>query len=128
MLVDSCAMLRQAKVPAAETPPLARVPTATATETAKALERELASAEGGRAWLRRLASWGVVALLIAGGVTWRIKTRPPPQSRYVLAPITKGDVVESVQSTGTVQPLTQVQVGAQIWGASPRFSSTSTRK
>src|SRR5262249_50033266 len=44
------------------------------------------------------------------------KTRPSPPSKYVLAPLSRGDVVESVQSTGTVQPLTQVQVGAQVSG------------
>jgi HlyD family secretion protein len=57
-----------------------------------------------------------LAAVVAGGVVWRIKTRPPPGARYVLTAVTQGDVVESVQSTGTVQPLTQVQVGAQISG------------
>jgi len=80
------------------------------------LEQELARAEGGRAWIRKLAIWAVVVALVAAGVVWRIKTRPPPQARYVLSPVTQGDIVESVQSTGTVQPLTQVQVGAQISG------------
>ncbi len=81
-----------------------------------ALERELAGAEGRRAWLRKLAIWAAIVAVVAGGVVWRIRTRPPPQPRYVLSPVTLGDVVESVQSTGTVQPLTQVQVGAQISG------------
>jgi HlyD family secretion protein len=76
----------------------------------------LAKAEGGRAWVRKLAIWLGVAAVIAGLVVWRIRTRPPPQPRYVLSPVTQGDIVESVQSTGTVQPLTQVQVGAQISG------------
>ncbi|HKQ69091.1 MAG TPA: efflux RND transporter periplasmic adaptor subunit, partial [Polyangiaceae bacterium] len=80
------------------------------------LERELAFAEGGRAWLRRAAIWVVLLAVVAAAVVWRIKTRPPPEPRYVLAPVTSGDVIESVQSTGTVQPLTQVQVGAQISG------------
>jgi len=81
-----------------------------------ALERELSVAEGGRAWLRKVGFWAAVLAVVAGLVVWRIRTRPPPQPRYVLAPISQGDVVESVQSTGTVQPLTQVQVGAQISG------------
>jgi HlyD family secretion protein len=42
--------------------------------------------------------------------------RAHPRPRYALAPVTLGNVVETVQSTGTVQPLTQVQVGAQISG------------
>jgi HlyD family secretion protein len=83
---------------------------------APSLERELALAEGGRAWLRKVALWAALVAVVAGGVVWRIKTRPPPQPRYVLTAVTQGDVVEAVQSTGTVQPLTQVQVGAQISG------------
>lgn len=80
------------------------------------LERELAAVEGGRAWVRRLA-WlvGIVAL-VGAGVGYRIKTRPPPPSKYVTAALTEGDVAETVQSTGAVQPLTQVQVGAQVSG------------
>src|SRR5262245_33169609 len=103
---------RAAAQPAPQTPHALPPP----GEGAPALERELALAEGGRAWLRKLAVWIALAAMVAGGVVWRIKTRPPPQPRYVLAPITQGDVVEAVQSTGTVQPLTQVQVGAQISG------------
>jgi HlyD family secretion protein len=80
------------------------------------LEEELAAAEGGRAWLRRLGIWVALLAVVAGGVVWRVKTQAPPQPRYVVGPVTQGDVVESVQSTGTVQPLTQVQVGAQISG------------
>lgn len=81
-----------------------------------ALERELARTEGSRAWLRRAMLWVAVAILVAGVVVWRVHARPPAQPRYVVAPVTQGDIVESVQSTGTVQPLTQVQVGAQISG------------
>jgi HlyD family secretion protein len=80
------------------------------------LEQELAHAEGGRAWLRKLAIWAAIAAIIGAFVAWRIKSRPPPQPKYVLSSITQGDIVESVQSTGTVQPVTQVQVGAQISG------------
>jgi HlyD family secretion protein len=66
--------------------------------------------------VRKLAIWLGMAAVVGGFVAWRIQTRPPPQPRYVLSPVTQGDIVESVQSTGTVQPLTQVQVGAQISG------------
>jgi HlyD family secretion protein len=114
-------MLRHATETAPTRPTTAAAPTSLSPKElpgaeAPVLERELAAAEGGRAWIRRLAIWVAVLLVVAGGVVWRIRTRPPPQPRYVLSPVTSGDVVESVQSTGTVQPLTQVQVGAQISG------------
>jgi HlyD family secretion protein len=111
-------MLRQASETATKSTPPQPVPRVgpTIVETGHELERELAAAEGGRAWLRRLLIWAAIAAAIGGGVIWRVKTRPPPLPRYVLSTVTLGDVVESVQSTGTVQPLTQVQVGAQISG------------
>jgi len=118
VLVDMPVMLREASETAAKrtaVQPAAPAPIAP-IPAAVDLEQELARAEGGRAWIRKLAIWAVVVALVAAGVVWRIKTRPPPQARYVLSPVTQGDIVESVQSTGTVQPLTQVQVGAQISG------------
>ena len=80
------------------------------------LEKDLAAVEGGRAWVRRAIWVGVLAALVAGGVAFRIKTRPPPPAKYVLGAVAQGDVVETVQATGAVQPLTQVQVGAQVSG------------
>ena len=114
-------MLREASETAAKRSAVQPTPKAPVAplgpgHAAIALEQELAKAEGGRAWVRKLAVWAGVAILIGAGVVWRIQTRPPPQPKYVLSPITQGDIVESVQSTGTVQPLTQVQVGAQISG------------
>ena len=111
-------MLREASETAAKRSAVQPAPVApiVSSPAAAALEQELAKAEGGRAWVRKLAIWAAVVALIAAGVVWRIKTRPPPQPKYVLSPITQGDIIESLQSTGTVQPRTQVQVGAQISG------------
>src|SRR5262249_53285664 len=112
-------MLRQASETVAKRAGAAPLPAASpvlAPPETTSLEQELASAEGGRAWLRKLGLWALVLGLAGGGVAWRIKTRAPAQPRYVVAAVSQGDVVESVQSTGTVQPLTQVQVGAQISG------------
>lgn len=80
------------------------------------LERELGRVEGKGPWLRRGMIFGMVLLVIASLAAWRIKNRPPPKPKYLLQPADSGDVVETVQSTGTVQPLTQVQVGAQVSG------------
>ncbi|MDP9150116.1 MAG: efflux RND transporter periplasmic adaptor subunit, partial [Myxococcota bacterium] len=44
------------------------------------------------------------------------KHRPPPPARFVTAAVSLGDVIEKVQATGTVQPLLQVNVGAQVSG------------
>jgi HlyD family secretion protein len=82
---------------------------------ARELERELA-AQGGRRWLRRLLTLAVVVALVAGFVLWRRATRPPPPPRFTGEKVEQRDIKEEVQSTGTVKPLTEVQVGAQVSG------------
>lgn len=80
------------------------------------LESELKKVEGGRKWLRRLTIVGVVVALLAVLVVVRKKTAPPPPARYMTQSPSKGEVVETVQSTGVVKPLTEVKVGAQVSG------------
>jgi HlyD family secretion protein len=89
------------------------------TETAAVTEElkgALAGEEGARRWVRRLAIGVGVALAFAGGMVWSAKHRPPPPARFATAPVALGEVVEKVQATGTVQPLLQVNVGAQVNG------------
>jgi HlyD family secretion protein len=79
------------------------------------LRRALAAEEGGRRWLL-LAILGAVVLVVAGTVTWRVGHPPIPPAKYTTATVAVGDLVEKVQATGTVQPLLQVNVGAQVNG------------
>ena len=80
------------------------------------LRKALASEEGGRRWLRRLAVAGVVAVLVGAGVGYRVTHRPAPPARYTSTTVATGDVLEKVQATGAVQPILQVSVGAQANG------------
>ncbi len=80
------------------------------------LKKALASEEGGRRWLRRLGVGGVLVGLIGAALAWRAAHAPAPPAKYVTASVAVGDVVEKVQATGTVQPLLQVNVGAQVNG------------
>ena len=92
------------------------------------LRRALAAEEGGRRWLRRLAIAAAIAAAVGGGLVWRAKHRPPPPAKFVTATAAMGDVVEKVQAPGAVQPLLQVNVGAQANGRVTRvlvdFNST----
>jgi HlyD family secretion protein len=87
-----------------------------AEQAAEELRRVLAVEEGGRRWLRRAGIAGVIVLAIGGGLVWRAKHRPAPPAKYTLAEVALGDVVEKVQATGAVQPVLQVNVGAQVNG------------
>lgn len=80
------------------------------------LKRELGRQEGGFKWIRRLLILAVLVAAIGGFLWYRAKHAPPPPSLYVLTEVSKGDVVEVVQSTGQVKPVTEVQVGAQVNG------------
>lgn len=79
------------------------------------LEREL-SRVGTKRWVGRLSIAAVLAAIVTGGAVWYVKSRPPPPARYVTGEVTPGDVFETVQSTGQVKPLTEVQIGAQVSG------------
>ncbi|MGO8997560.1 MAG: efflux RND transporter periplasmic adaptor subunit [Polyangiaceae bacterium] len=86
------------------------------TAATEELRRALAAEEGGRRWLRRLAVAGSIVLVLGGGLTWRAKHRPAPPAKYVTKSAEIGDVIEKVQATGAIQPLLQVNVGAQVNG------------
>ncbi|MBV9947669.1 MAG: efflux RND transporter periplasmic adaptor subunit [Myxococcales bacterium] len=86
------------------------------TAVTEELKKALAAQEGGRRWLRRLAIAGGFVAVVGGGLFWSAKHRPAPPPRFVTAQVELGDVIEKVQATGTVQPLLQVNVGAQVNG------------
>lgn len=55
-------------------------------------------------------------MALGGGLVWSAKHRPAAPARFVSAAVTLGDVVERVQATGTVEPLLEVNIGAQVNG------------
>ncbi|GAC1352114.1 MAG: efflux RND transporter periplasmic adaptor subunit [Polyangiales bacterium] len=81
-----------------------------------ALKRALARAEGGRKWLVRLAVLFALALAVFGVLRWRKAHPPVKPAKYITEETSLGDVVESIQSTGVVQPVTKLDIGAQVSG------------
>lgn len=80
------------------------------------LQKTLSRVEGKGLWLRRIIILLVIIGAIGGGVFWVRKNKPPPAARYVVSTVTTGDVLETIQSTGQVKPVTEVQIGAQVSG------------
>lgn len=66
-----------------------------------------------RPW--RVVAVVVVVILVAVGVYLRRRPAAKPV-QYVTAAVTVGDVQETVETSGTVQPMVQVQVGSQVSG------------
>ncbi|MDP3276699.1 MAG: efflux RND transporter periplasmic adaptor subunit [Deltaproteobacteria bacterium] len=65
--------------------------------------------------------WGWVVLLVllvgaGAAVAWRMKGKKTATIRYLTARVSMGEVIESIEATGTVQPVLQVTVGAQVSG------------
>ena len=62
----------------------------------------------------------IIALLIiagAGAGAWAYYVRRAgPEIGALTSPITRGDIVDAVSTTGTLQPVTTVQIGSQVSG------------
>ena len=66
---------------------------------------------------RRLWFWFAILIavvaLVGGYAWWQMRPAAP---QYVTAPVTRGDVVRAVISTGTLNPVVTVQVGSYVSG------------
>ena len=59
---------------------------------------------------------GVALLLLAAGVAWWYFARQPDAPTYRTAKVERGPITATVSSTGTLNPVTSVQVGTQVSG------------
>ncbi len=65
--------------------------------------------------LGKFLAVGLIALL-GGGGWWYLKHRDANAAEYQTIPVTRGDLVQAVTATGTINPVLNVQVGSQISG------------
>jgi HlyD family secretion protein len=80
-----------------------------------ALERELAARKRGRVW----KVLGALVAVLGAAYGFRALQRdrePEPPPRFVTAPVEIRDITETVESSGKLQPLTEVRVGTQVSG------------
>lgn len=88
------------------------------------LERD---AGKGRRWVKWL--WLLVAVLLALGVGgWLLRSGESHELRLITAPVTRGELLETISATGTVEPEEVVDVGAQVAGQILSFGKDAEGK
>lgn len=60
--------------------------------------------------------WVVVLGLVAGGVIWHFTRKSDTGPEYNTVAVDRGDLIETVTATGTLNPVTNVLVGCQVSG------------
>lgn len=96
------------------------------SEAVEALERELSAHQRGRLWKIGLALLCAVGLVF-GVREYQEQKAPSPPPPYVTAEVSVRDIVESVESSGKLRPLTEVKVGAQVSGRVVRVHADFNR-
>src|SRR5262249_21065729 len=65
----------------------------------------------------RVRTWSIaLGLILAGVLGYSYWRRAPPAPSYVMAEVTRGPVVRTITTTGAVDPVITVQVGAYVSG------------
>lgn len=60
---------------------------------------------------------GIVVVAVVGGILWLMGgSSSKPKVSYLTTTVSKGEISESVTATGTIEPVTEVQVGTQVSG------------
>lgn len=63
---------------------------------------------------RKLTILIIAVILLAGGGYWYYSKASAAAPKYSQAPVSKGDITAAVQATGTINPLTTIQVGSFV--------------
>lgn len=69
-----------------------------------------------RKWLRGLLILTVIVGLVGGVVVWRAKASEADRPRYETAEIEKGNLEVTVSTTGTIESVDAVEIGAEVSG------------
>lgn len=78
---------------------------------------DLTTARKGRKWLRRLVWLVLLAAIVGGGIYGYVQmTASNSAVVYDTVPVKTADLTVTVSATGTIQPITQVDVGSELSG------------
>ena len=73
-------------------------------------------------WSRRI-TLAIIALVVVGGGLWWVDATTTVKPAYATVPATYGDLTVQVTSTGSVQPINQVQVSSELSGTVRRVAA-----
>ena len=73
-------------------------------------------AQSTRVVRKRIIALAVLATIVAAVAAYYRVTRTEPAPRFTTTILTRGDVIENVDATGTLAAVTTVQVGTQVSG------------
>lgn len=69
----------------------------------------------------------VAVVVVAGVGVWFLKESPAKHKvTYATATVSKGEISNSVTATGTIEPVTEVEVGTQVSGIIDKIYVTTT--
>ena len=91
-------------------------------EPGVALSEAGPSPRGRRPFLPRARWWAAAVLVLVGGAAYYWSTQRQAPVQYVTAPVTRGAVAVALTATGTVNPVTVVEVGTYVSGPIVRWS------
>ena len=66
--------------------------------------------------MKRLIIAFLIIGAIGGGVGWYYTHRNAGELQVNTVPVSRGEIIDAVGSTGTLQPVTTVTVGSQVSG------------
>ena len=66
-------------------------------------------------WIRRTWVW-MVAIVITVALVAAFKLTRKTEAEYFTAKVERGDIRQVIEATGTINPVTSVQVGSQVSG------------
>ncbi len=81
-----------------------------------------------KAWLKRLMVLLVIAGSAAGGLAWKAQRGKKQAILYQTVPITRSDLLVTIDATGTLEPEEVIDVGAQVAGQILSFGKDAAGK
>lgn len=65
--------------------------------------------------MKKITKYAIAGVLVVG-LGWYLVGNSEPERKYVTAKVVKGDILEKITATGTINPISTVNIGTQVSG------------